>query len=709
LCLRRHEHQEAWTSRGHGINIGVRLLLPTMRILHSIFICWLILGLCSVRAQTNEAGETYLKGYSLKNEGEKLEAAGDLKGALSRYQQSLQIVTTVAQNYPSWQPEVVQYRLQVLQQVIDRLGQKLGVSTAPATTLSQPMTTANPLLPPVTGQPQPAVAPLSNDPFEAIRLQMTQKDATIRDLEGRLKTYADAYLGAAQARQKAEDDRGFLTKQLDQLKQQAAAIEKNSKVDQSELQRLRSEAKAVEDMISGKDKAVAEATKAVESITKEKEALITSNKKLEDENKELQSKVKGMPAGTKSDDFDKMMAENTRLKQELEVARKQVDELKSSGAKKDQEIASLKTQVTTIQGEMSKLQSENTEYQKQVADLTVKLKEMNVGLNAKPTSKKAAQLAEENKMLHGIILRQLRQQERQRQAKELVLAEMKSMKDASQTLMDHLEEMTSSKVPIMVDEESLFTKPELDVIYNSNANAMHATLIDTSKKSKDEPAKAETGNPTKPTAIPATIPSAAEAVLLAAAASAVDKGDFKAADQAYQDALRANPKNINARANLAGLKLQLKQYDQAAVELRRCLVLDPDDSLSLYRLGICYYQQGKSSEAEAQFERSLLKKPDNARAHHYLGIIASKNNKRDKAEAEFKSALAIDANYGDAHFNLAVLYATAEPPNWDLARKHYQDALAKGIKADPALEKLLKKTAEVSAPISGGGPSITKK
>jgi Tfp pilus assembly protein PilF len=92
-----------------------------------------------------------------------------------------------------------------------------------------------------------------------------------------------------------------------------------------------------------------------------------------------------------------------------------------------------------------------------------------------------------------------------------------------------------------------------------------------------------------------------------------------------------------------------------------------------------------------------------------LGIIASKNSKRDKAEAEFKSALAIDANYGDAHFNLAVLYATAEPPNWDLARKHYQDALAKGIKADPALEKLLKKTAEVAAPITGGGPSITKK
>ncbi len=663
-----------------------------MRILTSLLICWLVLGLCSVQAQSStDAGELYLKGYSLKNEGEKMEASGDLKSAFSRYQQSLQIVTTVAQTYPAWQPEVVQYRLQVLQQCVERLSQKLGIAAPTA----QPMPAANPLLPPATaGQPAPA---MSSDPLEAIRQQMNQKDAAIRDMEGRLKTYADAYQGAAQARQKAEEDRSVLGKQLEQLKLQLVTAEKDAKVKmeaaQAELKHLRSEAKAVEEMMAAREKAVVEATK-------EKDALATANTKLLDENKDLQAKVKAMPEGAKKEDLDKLLADNTRLKQELEVARKQVDDLKTSGTKKDQEIATLKAQVTTIQGEMTKLQSENTEYQKQVADLTVKLKEMNTSLAAKSASPKAAQLTEESKILHGIILRQLRQQERQRQAKELVLAEMKSMKDTSQTLMDHLEEMTSAKVPVMVDEEKLFTKPELDVIYNSNASAMHATLIDTSKKPKDELAK--------PSAIPPTIPSSAEAVLLAAAASAVDRGDYKAADQAYQDALRANPKNVNARTNLAGLKLQLKQYDEAAVELRRCLVLDPDDGLTLYRLGICYYQQGKASEAEAQFEKSLIKKPDNARAHHYLGIIASKNSKREKAEAEFKSALAIDPNYGDAHFNLAVLYATAEPPNWDLARKHYADALTKGIKADAALEKLLKKTADVPASTNSGGPTITK-
>jgi Tfp pilus assembly protein PilF len=61
-----------------------------------------------------------------------------------------------------------------------------------------------------------------------------------------------------------------------------------------------------------------------------------------------------------------------------------------------------------------------------------------------------------------------------------------------------------------------------------------------------------------------------------------------------------------------------------------------------------------------------------------------------KAETEFKAALAIDPSYGDAYFNLAVLYATWEPPKWDEARRNYQEALKKGIKANPDLERLLK-------------------
>ena len=124
---------------------------------------------------------------------------------------------------------------------------------------------------------------------------------------------------------------------------------------------------------------------------------------------------------------------------------------------------------------------------------------------------------------------------------------------------------------------------------------------------------------------------------------------------------------------------------------------EPDNDLALYRLGVCQFQLGNLSEAVTDFEKSLAKNKDNARAHHYLGIITSRQGNRNRAESEFKQALAIDPNYGDAHFNLAVLYATASPPDWDQARQHYKDALERGIKSDPALEKLLNKETKDAA------------
>ena len=46
-------------------------------------------------------------------------------------------------------------------------------------------------------------------------------------------------------------------------------------------------------------------------------------------------------------------------------------------------------------------------------------------------------------------------------------------------------------------------------------------------------------------------------------------------------------------------------------------------------------------------------------------------------------------SFADAHINLAVVYITQQPPLAELARWHYQKALAAGHPANPDLEKLL--------------------
>ena len=49
----------------------------------------------------------------------------------------------------------------------------------------------------------------------------------------------------------------------------------------------------------------------------------------------------------------------------------------------------------------------------------------------------------------------------------------------------------------------------------------------------------------------------------------------------------------------------------------------------------------------------------------------------------------MEPRYGGAHNNLAVIYATQQPPLMGLARWHYQKALAAGMPHNLELEKKL--------------------
>jgi len=672
-----------------------------------LLLVWLAFGAASLPAQSDSgAGDLFYKGYMLKTEAEKLEKAGDHNGAFTKFQQAQQVIGAVSQNYPEWQPEVVSYRLRLIEQSLTRLArQSSAPATAgtPMTTPSMPGVPAAPVQPafPAAAAPapmNPTVDPNGSlaNPLDIINQTFAAQEKLNRELKEKLRLYEDGYTNALRERQKAEEESGLLNKQLQDLTLKAEALAKGmntkDKEAQKELERARNEAKMVKDMLTGRSEQLVETGKALESLQKEKEALSADRKRLEDE------LAKTKRESIKPDDFAKIITENTRLKQELEVAKQQVDTLRKEGIRKDEEVVAMRTQIEGLQSEMSKLRQENTAYQGQVAELTVKLKNLNQNLTSQATSGmdkgELAKVTEENKALRGIILRQLRQQQRQLQTKELVLAEMKKMENVSQTLIENLEDMSSSKMGITEEEQSLFTEPEFEEIFAADTR-LYATLEAVA------PAKAKDGK-TAPAAaapeMPASDGAATEEALLRAAEKALASSDYKSAEKAYQDALRANPKNITALANLARIKLQQKRFDEAEVLLQKSLFYSPDDDAAHYLLGICYFQQDKMTDALSSFEKSVIKQKVNARAHHYLGIITNRQGNRSRAETEFKSALAIDPQYAPAHFNLAVLYATGTPPDRDQAQKHYQTALDQGIKADPALERLIQPAGSALGP-----------
>ncbi len=678
----------------------------------TLILCWFAFSILSAFGQSNggEAGDIYFKGFMLKNEAEKLEQAGDVRSAQEKYKQAYQLISTVAKNFPEWQPDVVSYRLKAIEQKLS-LAPPLPVvpaytpaplGTAPAVPQTIPYTL------PQTSPGAPTVAGGMTNPLDMINQQFQALQQQNAQLQAQLKLYEDGYRNALRDRQQSTQDRDSLAKQIQELTAKMAELEKKAKegdpAAKLELEKLKNESKMVSSLLDASNKQLAEANKSIESLQKEKDALTSNQTRLEDDL--TVAKKNAMDP----EDLKKLLADNSRLKQELEVARKQIETIKAEGGKKDEEITSLKGQLTVIQGELTKLRQENTSYQGQVADLTVKLKSLNqqmekVSADKEITSAESAKANNDNKMLRDIILRQIRQQERQRQAKELVIAEMNKMESASRTLMDNLEEMTSVKIMLKVDEESLFTEPELKEIFASAA--VSATL---EAKSAKKPVIAKSGKDDVlplPSGAPENYNNNTEQKLMTQAYAAIEKNDFKTAEQAYQDALRANPRNTAALANLAGIKLQSKQLNEAELLLQKCLVYEPENQSAHYRLGICFFQQNKLNEALSSFEKCVGVNNNDALSHHYLGIIASRMGNRSKAEVEFKSAVAANPEYGDAYFNLAVLYATTDPRDMVLAKKNYYNALAHGIKEDKAMEKILTGGAEAAQVENTNGGTIS--
>jgi tetratricopeptide (TPR) repeat protein len=298
---------------------------------------------------------------------------------------------------------------------------------------------------------------------------------------------------------------------------------------------------------------------------------------------------------------------------------------------------------------------------------------------AKPDD--AAPVMAENQLLKNIIVRQIRQQARQQQTKANVIAEIQKTENASKELIDQVEQLAGNRVTLTDEEQKLFTTPQLQEIMGSDG--IKATLIVKSDAKKDSKAPAAAGSEEEKKK------QADLEQLITKANDLLQASKLPDAASAYQDVLRADPKNATGFAGLAWVQVQQGKLEDAEATLKKSLAYEPNNAPAHYMLAVALFRRDRLNEAQASFEKSLSIDGKNARARHYLGVISSKMGITDRAEREFKSALAIDPAYGEADFNLAVLYATKTPPQWDLAKKHYADAVKKGVKADPNLEKLL--------------------
>jgi tetratricopeptide (TPR) repeat protein len=165
--------------------------------------------------------------------------------------------------------------------------------------------------------------------------------------------------------------------------------------------------------------------------------------------------------------------------------------------------------------------------------------------------------------------------------------------------------------------------------------------------------------------------------------------EYDKAEAAYTQVLQQDPKNVALLGNLAAIQVESHHFDQAESNIQQALALDSEDPYSLYVLGILRFREKKYDDALGALSRSAKLDPQNPEVQNYLGLALSEKGLRVPAEAALRKAIQLQPGYAGAHYNLAVVYATQQPPATELARFHYQKALAAGYPPNPELEKRL--------------------
>jgi tetratricopeptide (TPR) repeat protein len=649
----------------------------------------LLLVLPAARAEGPD--DQYVRIYTLIQEADKLNGNDQPSEALPKYLEAQTLLQRFQKGYPDWNTKVISFRLNYVAAKIAAVSPRVPAPTAPAPAGPGEKAAAPPNAAP--SQPtQPAAASDWEAQLGGLKDQVRQLQADKATLESKLKEALAVQPAALDPRElaRAEEKIKSLTKENDLLK---------VTLDQQKAKPLpAADMKALEEArqaLAEANRKLAEQTATVQALALEKTA--------------LQTKLSNLPPGAPS------AAEFEAAKKSLEGAnRKLADQTKlASDLALEKEALQTRLKALSADGEATAaLRTENQLLKKQLADVKAAPPS---ATKADETSRQLAQaqaqvaaLRSDKEMLllekaalenrvkqasspsasPGLAPAQaqsadatrLKQLQRERDELQKLLnaankelysrkgkaaaARLADLDNQLTTLRARLEVYEARQVPYTVEELALFKQPEAKPV-----------LVDRKggKKSvKELP--------------PGTVALVAEAHKYYANRQ-LDKAEEK-----YLQVLQQDKTNVPTLANLAAIEVDQGHFEPAEINIKQAIALAPDDAYSLFVLGRLRFSQKKYDEAIDAFNRAAKLDPQDAQIQNFLGLALSEKGMRGPAEAALRRAIQIDPGYAAAHNNLAVAYIAQQPPLVELARWHYQKALAAGHPRNPDLEKMLDAT-----------------
>ncbi len=719
--------------------IGLLLLLP-------VFAC--LAQPPASHAQEVDPSEVFLKAYMTAQQAEKLERDSQLKPALSKFRFAGSMLEELKRNHGDWQTAIVDYRGRKIAEAILRVQSKIATQKdLAASAESAPPAIELPLTNPPPTEPSVEIG-ASPRPVQSVNVQAAIQDAT-KELRARVealeKELKNSQRQISTAQKEKSEIAGKLQETSAELDLARTELAKSSKAEkevrdkllaaqeslqiiqsggagdvkaaaalQSEIAQLKKALAAAE---AGRSAAEKESTNANTKVLEARKQVASAHQErdtMQRERDDAQRQLKA--AGDAQARVQVLVAENSDLQKKLATAENTVREISADRPKKAQELQAVKDQLEKLRDQLVKSQRANQDSETMIAQLRAQLDEAagelaTAKLNG-ATAEDTERLLKENQMLRAIVIRERQEEARREQAKKLMLAEFDKLKIKSDVLDQQIhllaepitklspEELALLKAPVVAISDTVpgtvkasltMAKPAAPISISNSPNP-GANALPNDKMSALESIAEGDGNTIGPE-VSSTFKPGVPADLLPLAREAkasFDQGKFKQSEKLYQEILTKSPNNLYSLSNLGVVLFRNGKLKAAELTLKKAIAIAPRDEFTHTTLGIVYYQQSKFDDALSELTKSLAINPKSATAHNYLGITASQKGWQEAAEKEMLEAIADNPDYADAHFNLAVVYSTSQPPAKELARRHYEKALALGAPPDPTLDKLLR-------------------
>jgi tetratricopeptide (TPR) repeat protein len=166
-------------------------------------------------------------------------------------------------------------------------------------------------------------------------------------------------------------------------------------------------------------------------------------------------------------------------------------------------------------------------------------------------------------------------------------------------------------------------------------------------------------------------------VYLYRARSAADLGDFSAADndltkagrkrriptsvqaeinlKRARAAVKEKPESVDARLGLARALSDARRWEEAALEIRKALALDPVQPWAQMELGAVLRQLGRLDEAEAAYAEALRLDPNGVEARLGMADVLRARQKYDQALPHYQFVVERRKTHFEARHNLALM------------------------------------------------------